>query len=144
MIRIVAGGKALPDEVVEQLIAWTDGVPLFVEELTRMMLESGALTARGDHYELTGALSSVAIPTTLRGSLMARLDRLGRAKTTAQLAAALGREFDLALLCAVGSLAEAAVHEDLERLVEADLVHHKRRLRNPTWIFRHEIGRAHV
>src|ERR1043165_10002412 len=88
MIRIVAGGKALPDEVVEQLIARTDGVPLFVEELTRMMLEAGALTARDDHYELTGALSSVAIPTTLRGSLMARLDRLGRAKTTSPLAAA--------------------------------------------------------
>ncbi|HEY6173418.1 MAG TPA: TOMM system kinase/cyclase fusion protein, partial [Kofleriaceae bacterium] len=141
MIRIVAGGKSLPEPVVEQLIARTDGVPLFVEELTRMVLESGALTAQGDRYELTGALSSLAIPTTLRGSLMARLDRLGRAKTTAQLAAALGREFDLALLRAVGSLDEAAVHEDLERLVEADLVHHKRRLRNPTWIFRHALIR---
>jgi tetratricopeptide (TPR) repeat protein len=83
----------------------------------------------------------VAIPTTLRGSLMARLDRLGRAKTTAQIAAALGREFDLALLRAVGELDEAAVHEDLERLVEADLVHHKRRLRNPSWIFRHALIR---
>jgi TOMM system kinase/cyclase fusion protein len=141
MVRIAAGGKALPAPVVEQLVARTDGVPLFVEELTRMALESGALTARGDHYELTGALSSVAIPTTLRGSLMARLDRLGRAKTTAQLAAALGREFDLALLCAVGSLDEAGVQEDLDRLAGADLVHHRRRLRNPTWIFRHALIR---
>jgi predicted ATPase len=90
---------------------------------------------------LTGSLSEVAIPTTLRASLMARLDRLGRAKKTAQLAAALGREFDLALLTAVGSLDEAAVQEDLERLAAGDLVHHKRRLRNPTWLFRHALIR---
>src|SRR5207302_6206203 len=141
MIRVVAGGKSLPDAVVEQLIVRSDGVPLFVEEMTRMVLESDALTARDGRFELTGALSSVAIPTTLRGSLMARLDRLGRAKTTAQLAAVLGREFDLALLCAVGSVDEAAVQEDLDQLVEADLVHHKRRLRHPTWIFRHALIR---
>ena len=106
-----------------------------------MMIESGALTARGNHYELTGALSEVAIPTTLRALLMARLDRLGRAKQTAQLAAALGREFDLELLTAVGSLDEAAVKEDLGKLAEADLVHHKRRPRNPTWLFRHALIR---
>src|SRR5262249_18544545 len=91
----------------------------------------------GDRYELTGALSSLAIPTTLRGSLMARLDRLGRAKTTAQLAAALGREFDLALLRAVGSLDEAAVQEDLEAPGRGDLGPPKRPPRNPTGIFRH-------
>ena len=122
-------------------MARADGVPLFVEELTRMVLESGALTARGDHYVVTGSLSEVAIPTTLRASLMARLDRLGRAKKTAQLAAALGREFDFALLTAVGSLDEAAVQEDLDRLAAVDLVHHKRRLRNPTWLFRHALIR---
>ena len=137
----LTGGKTLPGGVLAQMVARTDGVPLFVEELTRMVIESGALTARGDHYELTGELSELAIPTTLRASLMARLDRLGRAKKTAQLAAALGREFDLPLLTAVGSLDEAAVQEDLDRLVAADLVHHKRRLRNPTWLFRHALIR---
>ncbi len=137
----LTAGKALPPGVLEKLVNRTDGVPLFVEELTRMVIESGALTAQGDHYELTGSLSEVAIPTTLRASLMARLDRLGRAKETAQIAAALGREFDLALLTAVGSLDETSVREDLDKLVEADLVHHKRRLRNPTWLFRHALIR---
>jgi TOMM system kinase/cyclase fusion protein len=141
IVALLTGGKALPAGVLEQMVARADGVPLFVEELTRMVLESGALAARGDHYVVTGSLSEVAIPTTLRASLMARLDRLGRAKKTAQLAAALGREFDLALLTAVGSLDEAAVQEDLERLAAVDLVHHKRRLRNPTWLFRHALIR---
>ncbi|HEX7842512.1 MAG TPA: TOMM system kinase/cyclase fusion protein, partial [Kofleriaceae bacterium] len=137
----LTGGKTLPGKVLDQMVVRADGVPLFVEELTRMVLESGALIARGEHYELTGALSEIAIPTTLRASLMARLDRLGRAKQTAQLAAALGREFDVALLTAVGSLDESEVLEDLERLAAADLVHHKRRLRNPTWLFRHALIR---
>jgi TOMM system kinase/cyclase fusion protein len=141
IVAMLTGGKALPASVLEQMLSRADGVPLFVEELTRMVLESGVLTARGDLYVLTGSLSEVAIPTTLRASLMARLDRLGRAKKTAQLAAALGREFDLALLTAVGSLDEAAVQEDLERLAAVDLVHHKRRLRNPTWLFRHALIR---
>ncbi|HEX3476898.1 MAG TPA: TOMM system kinase/cyclase fusion protein [Kofleriaceae bacterium] len=141
IVAMLTGGKALPASVLEQMLSRADGVPLFVEELTRMVLESGVLTARGDLYVLTGSLSEVAIPTTLRASLMARLDRLGRAKKTAQLAAALGREFDLALLIAVGSLDEAAVQEDLERLAAVDLVHHKRRLRNPTWLFRHALIR---
>jgi TOMM system kinase/cyclase fusion protein len=141
IVAMLTGGKALPASVLEQMLSRADGVPLFVEELTRMVLESGALTARGDLYVLTGSLSEVAIPTTLRASLMARLDRLGRAKKTAQLAAALGREFDFALLTAVGSLDEAAVQEDLERLAAVDLVHHKRRLRNSTWLFRHALIR---
>ncbi|HEX8106232.1 MAG TPA: TOMM system kinase/cyclase fusion protein [Kofleriaceae bacterium] len=141
IVAMLTGGKALPGGVLEQMVTRADGVPLFVEELTRMVLESGALTPRGDLYVLTGSLSEVAIPTTLRASLMARLDRLGRAKKTAQLAAAIGREFDLALLTAVGSLDEASVQEDLERLAAVDLVHHKRRLRNPTWLFRHALIR---
>jgi TOMM system kinase/cyclase fusion protein len=141
IVAQLTGGKTLPARVLEQMIARADGVPLFVEELTRMVIESGALTARGEHYELTGPLSEVAIPTTLRASLMARLDRLGRAKQTAQLAAALGREFDVALLTAIGSLDDAAVQEDLEKLAAADLVHHKRRLRNPSWLFRHALIR---
>lgn len=141
IVKQLTGGKALPGSVLEQMVARTDGVPLFVEELTRMVIESGALTARGDHYELTGALSEVEVPATLRALLTARLDRLGRAKQTAQLAAAIGREFDLPLLTAIAALEEVEVQEDLEKLAEADLVHHKRRLRNPTWLFRHALIR---
>jgi TOMM system kinase/cyclase fusion protein len=141
LVGQLAGGKALPAGVLDQIAARTDGVPLFVEELTRMVLESGALTARGERYELTGALSDVAIPTTLRALLMSRLDGLGRAKKTAQLAAALGREFDLVLLTAVGALNAEAVEQDLAALVEADLLHHKRRLRDSKWLFRQALIR---
>ncbi|HVV81733.1 MAG TPA: TOMM system kinase/cyclase fusion protein, partial [Kofleriaceae bacterium] len=141
IVGLLTDGRALPAGVLDQMVNRTDGVPLFVEELTRMVVESGALTARGDHFELTGTLSEVAIPTTLRASLMARLDRLGRAKETAQLASAIGREFELPLLVAVSGLEAAQVQEDLDKLVAADLVQHKRRLRNPSWLFRHALIR---
>ena len=98
VIRQVAHGKALPVEVVEQIVAKTDGVPLFVEELTKMVLESGLLQEREDRYELTGPLPPLAIPATLHDSLMARLDRLATVKGLAQLGATLGREFSYALL----------------------------------------------
>ncbi len=97
----VAHGKALPAEVVEQVVAKTDGVPLFVEELTKMVLESGLLQEREERYELTGPLPPLAIPATLHDSLMARLDRLAAVKGLAQLGATLGREFSYALLQAV-------------------------------------------
>ena len=100
----VAHGKALPAEVVEQVVAKTDGVPLFVEELTKMVLESGLLQERDDRYDLTGPLPPLAIPTTLHDSLMARLDRLAAVKGLAQLGATLGREFSYALLQAVSSM----------------------------------------
>ena len=81
MTARVAHGKALPPEVVEQVVAKTDGVPLFVEELTKMVLESGLLREREERYELTGPLPPLAIPVTLQDSLMARLDRLATVKT---------------------------------------------------------------
>ena len=98
MVERVVGGKALPAEVHQQVVARTDGVPLFVEELTRMVLESGLLREREDHYELTGPLPPLAIPTTLHDSLMARLDRLAAVKEVAQLGATLGRTFSYELL----------------------------------------------
>src|SRR5207249_9663458 len=97
----VAHGKALPTEVVEQVVAKTDGVPLFVEELTKMVLESGLLQEGEERYELTGPLPPLAIPTTLHDSLMARLDRLASVKALAQLGATLGREVSYELLQAV-------------------------------------------
>ena len=85
MIAWVAGGKALPAEVVQQLVAKADGVPLFVEELTKTVLETGFLAERDDHYALSGPLPLLAIPTTLQDALMARLDRLAEGKAVAQL-----------------------------------------------------------
>ncbi|PON15028.1 hypothetical protein C2W62_25980 [Candidatus Entotheonella serta] len=90
MITRVAA-KQLPGVVLEQLVEKTDGVPLFVEELTRMVVESGQLAEREAHYELRGELSQLTIPMTLHESLMARLDRLGIAKEIAQWGAVLGR-----------------------------------------------------
>src|SRR5262244_1410164 len=107
LTRRVAHGKALPAEVGAQIVAKADGVPLFVEELTRMVLESGLLQEQDDHYALTGALPPLAIPATLHDSLMARLDRLATVKAMAQLGATLGREFSYALLQAVSPWDEA-------------------------------------
>ena len=95
MIERVTAGKTLPDEVRDQIIEKTDGVPLFVEELTKTVLESGLIEDKGDHYALSGPLPPLAIPNTLQDSLMARLDRLASVKETAQIAALLGREFRL-------------------------------------------------
>jgi predicted ATPase len=108
--QIVTGmtnDKAFPTEVLQQIIAKTDGVPLFVEEITKAMLESGQLTTVDGRYTLVGSFSTVTIPATLQDSLMARLDRLGTAKGIAQLAAVIGRQFEYPLLQAVSQVDEA-------------------------------------
>jgi len=102
MVKNMAG-KPLPDQIMEQLVAKTDGVPLFVEELTKMVLESGLLKEHDNSYELTGPLPPLAIPTTLQDSLMARLDRLATVKDIAQLGSVMGKEFTYELLKAVSS-----------------------------------------
>ena len=112
VIRQVAHGKVLPPEVVEQIVAKTDGVPLFVEELTKMVLESGLLQEQDERYALTGPLHPLAIPATLHDSLMARLDRLAAVKALAQLGATLGREFSYALLRAVAPWEEETCTRD--------------------------------
>ena len=116
MVERVTGGKALPAEVLEQILARTDGVPLFVEELTKAVLESGLLADEGDRYELAGPLPPLAIPATLQDSLMARLDRLAPVKEVAQVAACIGREFAHDLLAAV---AGAAGRPSCERALDA-------------------------
>lgn len=137
----IAGGRELPAEVLEQVVGRTDGVPLFIEELLQAMLEAGVLEARGERYELTRALSGVSIPGTLRDLLTARLDRLGRAKETAQVASALGREFSLELLQAASVVEAAAVQEDLDRLMAAELLYRKRRPKGATYLFKHALVR---
>jgi class 3 adenylate cyclase len=101
MVTRVAGGKPLPATVVQQIVARTDGVPLFVEELVKAVLETGLVQEEADRYVLTGPLPTLAIPVTLHDTLMARLDRLGPAKGVAQLGAVLAREFAYELLQAV-------------------------------------------
>jgi TOMM system kinase/cyclase fusion protein len=135
----VAHGKALPPEVVEQIVAKTDGVPLFVEELTKMVLESGLLQEREERYELTGPLPPLAIPTTLHDSLMARLDRLATVKAMAQLGATLGREFSYELLQAVAPWNEEILHRGLQQLVEAEFLYQRGLPPQATYLFKHAL-----
>ena len=135
----VAHGKALPAEVVEQIVAKTDGVPLFVEELTKMVLESGLLQEREDRYALTGPLPPLAIPTTLHDSLMARLDRLAAVKGLAQLGATLGREFAYALLQAVSPWDEETLQQGLHQLVAAEFLYQRGLPPQATYLFKHAL-----
>jgi TOMM system kinase/cyclase fusion protein len=135
----VARGKALPPEVIEQVVAKTDGVPLFVEELTKTVLESGMLQEQAEHYELTGPLPPLAIPTTLHDSLMARLDRLAAVKGLAQLGATLGREFAYELLQAVSPWDEDTLHRGLHQLVEAEFLYQRGLPPQATYVFKHAL-----
>jgi predicted ATPase len=119
----VAGGKTLPPEVLQQTVAKTDGVPLFVEEMTKAILESGHLKEVDGHYELVGSLSTLTIPATLQDSLMARLDRLVTAKAVAQYAAVIGRQFAYDVLATVSQLDEAILQRELGRLVDTEIVY---------------------
>ncbi|MGH8064302.1 MAG: AAA family ATPase [Candidatus Entotheonellia bacterium] len=139
MIDQVVGGKALPAEVHQQLVTKTDGVPLFVEELTKMVLESGLLREAGERYELTGPLPPLAIPATLQDSLMARLDRLTTGKLVAQLGATIGRQFPYELLQAVAPMDEATLQQALGRLVEAELLYQRGLPPGGVYVFRHAL-----
>ena len=120
-------------------LARTDGVPLFVEELTRSVLESGLLREDGDHYALQGPLSALAIPVTLRDSLMARLDRLGKVKELAQIGACIGREFSFELLHPIAALQADALARELEKLVDAALVSRNGAPPSAVYIFKHAL-----
>jgi len=122
LVGRVTGGRKLPAEVLEQIVAKTDGVPLFVEELTKNVLESGLLVEEGECYRLDGPLPPLAIPSTLQDSLMARLDRLAAVKEIAQIGAAIGREFSYALLQAVVGRDEATLRISLALLEDSELV----------------------
>jgi len=139
VIRQVAHRKTLPPEVIEQIVAKTDGVPLFVEELTKMVLESGLLQEREERYELTGPLPPLAIPATLHDSLMARLDRLGTVKALAQFGATLGREFAYDLLHAVSLWDEATLRRGLHQLVEAEFLYQQGLPPQATYVFKHAL-----
>ena len=117
MVSALAGGKALPAALLEQILTRTDGVPLFVEELTKSILESGELKEAGDHYEYAGSARAVTIPATLRDSLMARLDRFMPVKEIAQIGAAIGREFSYELIDAVAPMPQAQLDDALARLM---------------------------
>ncbi|MEO8315988.1 MAG: adenylate/guanylate cyclase domain-containing protein, partial [Pseudomonadota bacterium] len=139
LILRMTGGKPLPAEVLRQIVEKTDGIPLFVEELVKTILESDLVREETERYVLTGPLPPLAIPTTLHDALMARLDRLAPVKAVAQLGAVLGREFSYALMRAVTSLDETLLQEALARLVEAELLYQRGVPPQATYLFKHAL-----
>jgi class 3 adenylate cyclase/tetratricopeptide (TPR) repeat protein len=139
LVKRVAHEKVLPAEVSAQIVAKADGVPLFVEELTKAVLESGLLADAGDHYELGGPLPPLAIPATLHDSLLARLDRLAPVREVAQIGAAIGREFSHALLAAVADWPEDQLRGALDQLVSSELVFRRGDPPETTYSFKHAL-----
>jgi class 3 adenylate cyclase len=132
-------GKTLPSEVMDQIVTRTDGVPLFIEELTKTVLESGILRDAGNQYELAAPLPPLAIPSSLHASLLARLDRLAPVKDIAQTGAAIGREFSYRLIAAVAALPEKDLQAALMQLVDAELLFQRGEPPDATYQFKHAL-----
>jgi len=139
MIARVTGGKVLPKEIADQIIERTDGIPLFIEELTKAVLESGVLSDAGDRYALTGPSPSLTIPVTLHASLLARLDRLAPVRPVAQIGAALGRKFSHELIGAVAAMPRQQLDDALEQLVGAELIYRRGSPPHAEYSFKHAL-----
>jgi class 3 adenylate cyclase/DNA polymerase III delta prime subunit len=135
----IAGGKRLPEEITRHITGKTDGVPLFVEELTKAILESNQLKEEADRYTLSGPFTTMTIPSTLRDTLMARLDRLGSVKEVAQTGACIGREFAHELLALISSLPGAQLQEALDKLVKSELVFRRGGPSHASYVFKHAL-----
>jgi class 3 adenylate cyclase len=139
MIAGLAGGKALPQDIADQIIDRTDGVPLFVEELTKAVVESGILTDAGDRYIAAGPAAPLTIPESLQASLLARLDRLAPVREVAQIGAALGRQFSYELIAAVAAMPPAQLDDALARLVSAELIYRRGTPPDAEHTFKHAL-----
>src|SRR5262245_22223052 len=139
MIVRVTGGKPLPEEVTDQIIDRTDGVPLFIEELTKAVVESGLVADAGDRYTVAGPVPPLAIPTTLLGSLLARLDHLAPVREVAQIAAALGRQFSHELISAIAGMPQRQVDDALGQLVRAELIFRRGVPPDAEYTFKHAL-----
>ena len=140
IVSNLAGGKALPADLLERILAKTDGVPLYVEELTKAILESRELKDAGDRYEYAGdGTTVVTIPATLRDSLMARLDRFPAAKEIAQIGAAIGREFSYELIAAVAPHTQIELDSALNQVTESGLAFRRGTPPEATYTFKHAL-----
>jgi class 3 adenylate cyclase/predicted ATPase/ABC-type transport system involved in cytochrome c biogenesis ATPase subunit len=141
IVARVTGGRVLPAEVMKQIVAKTDGNPLFVEELTKAVLEAGILVEDAEGYRLDGPLPPLAIPETLQDSLMARLDRLASVREIAQIGAAIGREFSYSLVHALIGRNESALKHALAQLEQAELVFRRGEPPDAVYSFKHALVR---
>jgi predicted ATPase len=129
----------LPKEIADQIIDRTDGAPLFIEELTKTVIESGLLGDAGDQFTVTGPVAPLAIPATLHASLLARLDRLALTREVAQIGAALGRQFSHELIAAVATMPAQQVDDSLAQLVRAELMFRRGTPPNAEYTFKHAL-----
>ena len=139
IIALVTGGRTLPNEVQAEIIAKTDGVPLFVEELTQMLLEGDVLRVDGSHYRLESSLPDLVIPSTLQDSLMARLDRLESGKAIAQLGATIGRTFFYELVATLSEFDTNELERGLRQLTDAGLVFRQGQPPSARYTFKHAL-----
>jgi len=135
----IAGDKLLPAEVIDHIVVKTDGVPLYVEELTKTIIGSEILQDAGDCFELSGPLESLSIPDTLQASLMARLDRLPQVREIAQLGSVLGREFAYQMILGLSNIRDATLQEGLDQLVDAELLYQRGRPPRARYVFKHAL-----
>jgi predicted ATPase len=141
LVQRVTGGKSLPSVLMEHILAHTDGVPLFVEELTKAILESSLLQEKQGHYVLAGPLPPFAVPATLQASLVARLDRLPAIRELAQIGATIGREFSYELLAAVAKKPDADLQDALAQLTNAGLAFVRGEPPDAVYSFKHALVR---
>lgn len=141
IIARITRGKHLPEPLLDEIAAKADGVPLFIEEMTKAVIESGVLREGVDAFHLDGPMSALAIPTTLHDSLMARLDRLQPVKEVAQIAAVIGRSFDHRTIAALAAHPENVLADAMRQLVEAELVFRRGTPPEATYLFKHALVR---
>jgi len=139
MIAHVAGDKPLPKEITDQIVDRTDGVPLFIEELTKAVIEGGIVTDAGDRYAVAGPVGPLAIPTSLHASLLARLDRLAPTREVAQIGAALGRSFSYELISAVARMQQHQIDDALAQLANAELIFQRGTPPDAEYTFKHAL-----
>jgi predicted ATPase/class 3 adenylate cyclase len=139
LVQSVAGGKRLPGEILDQIVERTDGIPLFIEELTKTVLEGGLLRENDGSFVVAGPILPLNIPSSLQASLMARLDRLAPVREVAQIGAAIGRQFSFELLAAVARRNHAQLTDALDQLVAAGLVFRRGSPPHASFIFKHSL-----
>jgi class 3 adenylate cyclase len=139
IVARVVGGRQLPEPLFEQVLSHTDGIPLFVEELTRTVLEVGLLEERDGRLVVGEASPTITIPSTLHGSLMARLDRLGKVRGIIQAAACIGREFSADLLATLLAMDRSQMHDALTKMLDSGLVFRRRTADRTVYVFKHAL-----